>query len=446
MKNSLFAFLVFAALLLVLSCNKSSLLGSEFFADDKLNLTFSDTLISINAETENPDSVPALDLRSSLSQTFFTKLPVGKMLDPVFGLTEARAYVGFTTASTINLDSTAEYELDSVVWVMSYAGAEAYGDTTKFQKLVISQMKNELLDNFIYSNRREDVNATPLARFDFIPYPNSPVVFRKDTIDYRSRPHIRIKLDKSFGEPLVNPKTYLASGPYGGDITKYFKGFEMKMENATNAMVSFNIADDSTGIYIHYKKKFDTVPRTYQFRPIKGSFPSFNHNYTVGTIDRFFNGKKIARGDSLLFAQGMAGANIRLEFPNLSKLGALAFNRVELEMTVQEDSADKYLPNEQFVITTAKGEIVADLLTQGEYTSFGGGLNTEGGGIRRYRFNISNHIHKMYRGTGGTAIYIIPDNRRGSIPNKQETTRRTVIYGPKHSKYPMKLNVYYTKV
>ncbi len=450
MKNIFIANVCLIGLLIVGACNKSSQLGADLFDSSKLDLKFSDNLITVTAETENPDSVVALNLVSA-NPTSLSLLPLGKMYDPVFGVTDARIFANFSYGSTaLALDGAATYVLDDIKVVLAYNGADTYGDTMAQQKIGFYRLDaSESLtgDNLnLFTNKKYKSQTTPLGSLTFTPKPTTRVRVN-DSVSLR--PHISIKLDSTFGKALLDTavhSTYNAS--FGGDIRKYFRGFEFRSEQTTNALLSFNIADDSSGIYLYYHKLgVDSPKLSFRFPFTTTSYPYFNHNYAAGSINKFFNGKKTASGDSLMFVQGMAGANIKFEFPNLKKqLGTAAVNRAELEFTVVEDSTDKYLPIQRFILTTATGSPVNDLLRNSSsvLAEYGGTLVTEAGNVRRYKCNISQHLQDMLYGRAGTVLYLIPDNTRGTIPNKQGTTRRVVLYGTKHSKYPAKLNLYYT--
>jgi Domain of unknown function (DUF4270) len=445
MKNIFIASVCLIGLLIVGACNKSSQLGADLFDSSKLDLKFSDSLITITAQTENPDSVVAINSSTSLSL-----LPLGKMYDPVFGVTDARIFANFTYgASVITLDGATTYVLDDVKAVLAYNAPDTYGDTMAQQKIGIYRLDaSESLANAsstIYTNKKFKSQTTPLGSLTFTPKPYSRIYVNDSTT---LRPHISIKLDTTFGKALLDTAVYSVHTTNKGDVGKYFRGFEIRSDQTTSALLSFNLADDSSGIYLYYHKLGDTVKLSYRFPFATASYPYFNHNYAAGTINQFFNGKKTASGDSLMFVQGMAGANVKFEFPNLKqRLGTAAVNRAELEFTILEDSTDKYLPIERFILTTATGAPVNDLLRNSTsvLAEYGGTIVTEAGNIRRYKCNISQHLQDMLYGRAGTVLYLLPDNGRGTIPNKQGTTRRVVLYGTKHSKYPAKLNLYYTK-
>ena len=75
--------------------------------------------------------------------------------------------------------------------------------------------------------------------------------------------------------------------------------------------------------------------------------------------------------------------------------------------------------------------------------NFGGRLTEESGNngemIQTYTMNISSYFQEILDEVKDPVIYL------RSFP-KQEQGSRVVIYGPGHSKYPMKLSLAYTKL
>ena len=226
MKNIVIASVSLLVLLIVGACNKSSQLGANLFDGNNLNLSFTDTTTVI-AQTENPDSVLAVSVTGNQVATNFTKLPLGKMLDPVFGLTEARIYanLGYPNATAPALDGAATYILDSVMFVLSYNGADSYGDTTQKQSISLYRLDaSESLsgENFTYyTNKRFKTSTTRLGGLDnFTPMPNSKVRVVKDTNQYDYRPHIAFKLDPNFGKALLDTNVYSSFNAFSGSIGK----------------------------------------------------------------------------------------------------------------------------------------------------------------------------------------------------------------------------------
>ena len=157
-----------------------------------------------------------------------------------------------------------------------------------------------------------------------------------------------------------------------------------------------------------------------------------------------------------MFIQGMAGTNVKIEFPYLKNLGKVVINKAELELTVAADSkTETFPPINQLLLRTAQFSAILDVRYDSNFgegataarpkeqlTTAGGTLREEtvaGTKVKKYYFNLSSHLQQMLDGKQGSTIYITPHF-------KEEKASRVVLYGPKNSKYRAKLNLHYTKL
>ena len=148
MKNIRIAFWLLATLCVAASCNKSSLLGSELFESDKLNLQFTDSL-TIRAVNETSDSV----IMSSGGIAFYDLLPLGWLRDSIFGSQEAAIYSNFLNVTSPDTSTFPTATIDSVRLILPYNGSNIYGDTTLEQKVSVFRLTTELKSDIIFSNR-----------------------------------------------------------------------------------------------------------------------------------------------------------------------------------------------------------------------------------------------------------------------------------------------------
>jgi Domain of unknown function (DUF4270) len=454
MKNILSTFVVLIVLSIAFSCNKSSTLGSDLFAGEKLNVDFTDTLL-LNAFSEASDSV----LMYSTSSVPVDSLLVGDIADPVFGRTEARIYCQFRNQTDTVPDFT-KIDVDSAHIELLYSPTRIYGDTTKPFTLGIYRLNEALPTNNIYSNKRYATQATTFKKYTFSPQPTSTiqdiivrtnvsgVVTNRDTLTLS--PRVRVPLDASFISELSKWDTMRLK-----NFAAEFKGLEFRAEGNTEALVNFNFGSSSaTGIYLYYRDKSDTsrTQKTYQFPITIIHFGNFKHGYSSGTISSYINNP--AKNDRL-FLQGMSGPNIKLEFPNLKNLGKAVINKAEIEFTVEPDAKSNILtPIDQIMARTAQLVAIDDLLLDNAYvassttgrvgnkmTTFGGYPRTEvvnGETVKKYYFNVSAQLQAILDGKKGNTLYIVPHF-------KEEKGARVTFYGSKTPKYRAKLNVYYTK-
>jgi Domain of unknown function (DUF4270) len=448
MKNIILALTALSAtLFLNSSCNDSTLLGSDLFTKELLDLTSTDSL-SINALSETNDSVLVNSGGS------FVFLPIGKVKDLTFGSYEARAYT--------ELDSTSAYtfssgKIDSVVFIMGYNAGGIYGDTTQIQKLSLYRLSENIKANsIIYSSQKYAVESTPLGTVEFAPQPRTFINQGKGlTTLADTAPQIRIKItNPAFLQQIETTSNYITTDGNKDVFRKWLKGFEIRAEKETTCMLNMDFGSSSnaiTGLYIYSKK--DAVSSVSFFKSVSSAnikYSYFKNDYKNAKVEPFLNNQKMS--DSLLFAQGMSGTNIKLEIPYIRNLGKIVINKAELELTIKEDDTqlDLFPPIGQILVRDAVQGVITDITEiSGEPTraarfpSSGGfvRVKTEGGEkLSKYIFNISNHLQRMLEGKEGSQIYLVPFF-------KQENGSRVVVYGVgKQLKYRTKINLTYTKI
>jgi hypothetical protein len=480
MKNIWKAFLGLAVCLIVAaSCNKSSLLGSELFENDKLNLKFTDTL-SINALNDAPTPV----LMHVKGITGYDNLPIGNMPDAYFGSLQSSIYAqfGLQNVAAPTFPSLDTAKIDSVRFIMPYNAGGTYGDTTVTQKLVVYRLTEQILGDSIYSNKVFANATTALGSLSFKPTPNTtsqriwqalPGATKTDT--FTDIPHISIPLDINFGREIMRLSTSTLTDTA---FQTWLKGIVVKAETPANCMLNFNMSPSAgtvpagqvsrvAGIYVYYRKNAtDTARQVYTFYTSgQPRYANYKNDFQNGRVKDFVNNPK--RADSLIFLQSLGGSVARLEFPYLKNMGNIAINKAELEFTINEDADTKTIPAlEQLILLTSAAKItdgnivnlsgalsliptnsraIGDVgqsgysvLTFNTIPDFGGYPFTENG-VRKYRMNITQQLQKMLNGTEGTQLYLVPHfqyTRAG----------RVVLYGTKHSKYKAKVNLIFTKI
>jgi hypothetical protein len=483
MKNTWIAFVGLAVCLMIAaSCNKTSLIGAELFENDKLNLQFTDTL-SINALTDAPTSV----LMSVKDASGYDNLAVGNVPDAYFGKLESAIYANFGTRNATqptfpSLDSAI---IDSVRLILPYYAAGIYGDTTATQKLVVYRLTEELKGDTIDSDKAFSTAATALGSLTFKPTPNTTVRRIVDTLPKATKidtfidaPHVSIPLDINFGKEIMRLDPSIYKDTVMSGFQYWLKGLAIKAETPANCMLSFNMGAGITppagqvprpaGIYIYYRNsKTDTIRRLYPFQTsAQTRYANYKNGYQSGKVKEFINSPK--KADSLMFLQSLGGSVTRLEIPNLKNLGNVLINKAEIEFTINDDADTKIFPPlEQLLLLNGSAKIsngnyvqtslttygfsgtntrgVYDLL-QGGYgsqgfavpTDFGGTVVTQNG-VRKYKMNITQHLQRILNGSEGTQFYLVPYFQ-------YTKPGRVVLYGPKHSKYRAKVNVFFTKI
>lgn len=452
MKKISFALFVVVFGLILNSCNEPTPIGSELLTEDQVNVFFTDS-VKLSATTVKEDSVLTYDPDPSV---IYDRFIFGDYTDPIFGDAEAAIYAQLVLDFDEPDFSNATF--DSLVLIMQYDSASTYGDLEADPYgLSIFRISGDVDKESVYfSNSFFETEMTPLVEVPSF----TPMVTAEDTIpgiiDYRFDtdgdtivlpPSLRITMPASLGEELMayDEDIYTSST----NFVEEFKGLFFEATSETNSLLSFDISTTSSSALILYYTEDDTINRQYQyeFSPRFIQYNAFKHDFSGTVVDDFID--DTVKGDSLLFAQAMSGTNIKVELPDIEQLGDIIVNKAELEFTVailDEDDPVNYPPMQNLVAATIDETdnltflALPDVVASGNF----GGLLTDAIGpngemIQKYSMNISGYLQDILDDVEDPLIYL------RAFPKQQQGSRVT-IYGPGHSKYPMKLSLTYTKL
>jgi hypothetical protein len=231
------------------------------------------------------------------------------------------------------------------------------------------------------------------------------------------------------------------------NFLELFNGIHVKALTTSDGIVSFDLADNVSGMTIYYEQDSLKKQYRYSFSSTAVRFSNFKHDPSGYVLENFLDVPN--KGDSLVFLQSMGGPNVKIEIPYAGKLDNLIVNKAELEFTyaiLDEDNEVVFKPLSRMVIVRKESAdepflFISDVILGGQ--SFGGFVKESdvGGGniVNRYSLNISSYFQQMVDGTADNTIYL------RAFP-KQETAGRAVLFGPGHSVYPAKLILTYTKL
>ena len=462
MKNFLAACVIVSTLLICLiSCNKSSTLGADLFAGENANLKFTDTL-SFNAISATSDS--ALMYTQYISS--YSYLPIGKMNDPQFGLTESQLFMQFLPTSTapyFAYDTLNKnlITVDSSFLVFGYAGDRYYGDTTQLQKFSVYCMTEDMGTNDIYSSKQFATKSQSVGSLTFSPKPTTYI--KVDTLNTTTNvrdslksiaPQIKIPIDTTFAHNLMRIDS--ASYSTAANWIAKFQGLNIRAENTTNCMLSVDVANLSTsltGLTVYYRINGDTTHRTFTYATNQLRVANIKTNVgTTSPIASKLNSTKTV--DKFLYVQGLVGPTIKMEIPflqNWKGANKIAINKAEIVFTVNTSDTSIFKLIPQLIAHKPTGALTSDFNDNASlassfapyyyskgYTEF----DTTAAGIVKavkYHVNVSHHLQRMLDGLEGTAIYFSPDP-------KPVRLSRTVLYGLKDTLNRPKLNITFTKL
>ncbi len=463
MKNIVVASVISFVLIAFASCTKSSELGLNIFATDQINALFTDTL-SISAVNESSDSI----LMYNYGNSPFDSLLVGKINDSLFGLQQSQI---FFKPLSLNVPNLGAAVFDSVVMVLGYSVANNYGDTTDLQNFEVYRLTEDMANtDIIYSNKKFAQESSPIGSINFVPSPNTTTIsYPRDTASASgfdtvyTKPQLRIRLDK-LNPSFVNILKGLDTAALGSSVSldstlaNQMNGFTVCAKRTSKCMLSLNLSNSAStatnagaGIYIFYKFPGDTTRYSYQLQT--GSI-SPRSTYFTSDIKKSFAGKYLnsttTSGDYLVL-QGMAGPNIKFEFPSLIKWKnnqKIAINKAELEFTLNTTNTQNYLysPIQQLLCRKPNASFIADftdnsslsLSAQPYYYSGGSLINSDTvTNVYKQKINLTHQLQRIVDGVDGPTLYITPNQ-------KQIVAARSIFYGTKDAKRRPKLSVTYT--
>jgi|GEM_PF-1412641 len=472
LKGTICASIFFIALLLINACNDPTDIGNGFIADDDFLFThFTDTL-TVKAYLEVDDSIV-----TNNSSTFL----IGATTDPVFGRSQASLYFqvkmeGNNLALSVPDDETPIY--DSLVLSLDYAGSSTstiYGDDifNYLQEYRIDRLDENL--PFLEQEFTDDDTTNIVKKY----YATDEVLvsdylgnyfFHHDifnTIDLGEEgiadPQLRFKLPDFLGLEIFND---LQNNPtlFENDstFTEYFNGFRIQPGNNATAIAFFNMTSSFTKmtLYYHYNVVDDetgSVTEVSQLTnfPVKTSsnennsviFNNYQHNYNSTEIETVLNSTDQQLTD-LGYMQSMIGLNMRLQIPYLQNLGNILVNRANFEITEFNDGyieplVDTLYPPPILLAYRVAPETDEEGFANTDYDIFNlleEDTDTAGNIIHKYNVFLNYAIQNEILNGTYEKEYVV------SIPAKSISASRVKVYGPTHNEFPLKLNLYYTKV
>ena len=422
------------------SCGKSSIIGAEVIpGDDILNAQFTDT-ISIITFTERDDT-----LLSSKLNTYL----LGSMEDPIFGKSFAGIYAQLRLPSN-ELNFPNNPTLDSVVLTLRYA-KDLYGKKSSPHTIVVYEVTQDMdVQKSYFSDQTFSINTAELGRIqNVVPQTLLPVYAGGDTL----LPHLRIRLDNSFGQKLLN-QSGTVNFQSNEDFLKFFKGLYISPDTSmgfAESMMHIDMLSTLSTVTLYYKNSVeDSLSQSFDISGNSAIVNQFKHNYSGTTIsDQLLNSGE----DSLGYIQGMAGLRVRVQFPNISNFGNISINKAELVITAKNlPSNDTFsLPQQLLPRTVNKntGTVEATLdealsIITSSY-SLGGAKEQvviNGETYSRYKINLVRFLSLLsLQQVTDTDLLIV-------LPARNESAARIVVGGGNHPDpaLRMKVNLFYTKL
>ncbi len=446
MRNTIIALaMLFAALFSMNSCNDPTIIGSDLLSGDQINVAFTDT-ISLQARTVMGDSVRTYSPNPSLQLTSYL---CGALDDPVFGLSTAQVFAGLSLNNGNSPNPAFSDDgvgLDSIVLILPWFANGFYGDTTEIYGLAVYRLEEQLDDTIEYFSNQSLIAFEKIGETKIIPSPNTKTTIESpgsDSIVIDTLiPELRIRMDEGFSSEFFNAVALNFESSTA--FLNFFKGINVRPTTTNGGMLSFSLRSPAAVMAVYYHR--DSMYYQYNF-PISAQsvkFTTFEQDYTGSTIENFIDDPE--KGDSLVFLQGMAGVNVRVNFPYSGALSNIAVNKAELELTIlqlAEEGGINYDPVDRMIVSEVKEDGSKRLITdvtlaisrnRNNFSTIFGGTVVDG---NKYLLNLTSHYQELILGSVSNEIEI-------SVFLKGDKASRVVLAGPKLSDSPLKLRLSFT--
>jgi hypothetical protein len=421
--------------LLIASCTKEiTPIGSKLFdPGELLSMGYTDT-VQIRAYSIPDDSVYTLNL--SYAQ-------IGSMYDPIFGRTDAKFYSQVITSLTKTRFGTNPV-FDSAYLYLPYK--TSYGDTISNTTFHVYHLADPLLDSIhSYSNRTiayEENNE--FGAITFQPRPH-------DSVYYSGAKHVatlRIPINSNFGNLVLAADT--ASLNTASAFAKYIKGISIVADrqniSGKGCIVGFDITTTSSYIKMYYHNPGDTVKSTtFYVNSSCSHFQNYDHNgyaEAIPELKQQITGTT-SLGKQFLYAQGMGGIKIKIEFPYLKQSfdpSTMVLNDAQLVMA--NTSVSTVFTSPAYISLRGIGEKGTtspyNIVDENEGSGYFGGIYDKGS--NSYRFRLTRYIQQVLLGqVNNNGLHLI-------IPGSGMNGARLVLNGTASGQSDMKLFLRYTKL
>lgn len=485
-----FSFFVFLLSILSTACTRvsTSELGLGLLPSlDAINTK--DTIIEVETETvDMPDSLKIygsdLHILGELNN------------DPLFGKTKATMYFQllpgfFPFYFPGNKDSIT---IDSAVLIVKYAGF--YGDSTRPVKINLHQIDPATpLDiskyypaNYpeVFGIRTGAALANPVT-VDLAKLKDS-VINRYEASNYQ----IRIKLLDRVANMFI--KDFDSNGAYKNDTTlrQYFPGFALTVDPTANnnVLLKINMTDTNTKLALYYRSTYlpagtigtvDTTVKYMRFSlSANGDANFIKRNRTGSEANNHMNGNT---NDSLVYVQASPGTAVKIKIPAIKTFANKLIHRAELIAEQVPDDArlnttDAQMLPPRYLLLAAYDSVKRILrnvptdyqsISNAEMFARFGGFQTYKtlngyDKVATYNFNITRYMQgviakkdsvfdfRLFAPVNDSLIYVPPypyntsstvDYITSSTAN-QPAMGRVRLGGGRHSRFRMRLRVYYS--
>jgi hypothetical protein len=436
-RQALFALI--AAFALSACSTEPDLLGLNLTPQgDKLNAFFNDTTTVIAFNT------PIDTLRTSVLPGYtainFPSILCGSIYDTAFGKVEA-SFATQLWLSSLKPTISANPSADSVVLQLPYTAL--FGDSLSAHTLNVYELTQPLRgDTSYYSTQfiTPDPGAL-VGSATFVPDVKDSVTL--SAVKYA--PMLRIKLNNSFGNKILNGGTSLNTEESFRNLVKglYFTTAP-KNVLGQGSIITFDLSGTNAGLQIFYHTPSDSGSISLYVNGASSqrynTFNFHNYQYADPLFKAQFLSKDSTKGQQRLFLSGMSPSNIKITFPYILKYKdkqRAGFNQAFLVIDAPYASKTIYPPAQLNLYKVYKDGTASSVedLTTSTPTAIAGTYDT----IKmQYRFQVTQYLQNILKAGKQDYYLVLAPYTPGRTP------AQLVIPGTKALKKRIRLEMIYT--
>jgi len=445
--------IVIFALLINVGCNEDTLVGTELFNDNDIAVNSFDTL-TLQAKTTTLDSVRLYNLQNTTISTFL----IGEIEDEFFGRTkaslvaEAHYFVDLTTGALQLPDYNEGDVLDSMILVLFLDDRGNYGDSTATHDISVYRITDHMRSfTSIFSTDNIAFDPSPIGELMSHTINRDSVRIYdpvRDTTSF-SDAQIRIPLNEAVSKELFED---LADVNRDSAFVAAFNGIRVESTPSNSSCFGINISTSTfnSRIVSYYHRGDTAMVYNYPLNdltvnvPIGRRFTDFERDLSNSVVSQLSGDTE--KGDSLLFIQAMLGHTIEIDLSAALVLDDILINKAELEMVVAEPIDENFgifPPMETIIMSVVNNDGTAGLVEEvneglafDQLSSFFGGVvetdNENGVILYKYKMNITRTLTDILRNEFSPNLVLAP-------LFVTERAERSIIFGPGHNDYPMRL-------
>jgi hypothetical protein len=400
---------------------------------DLLSMGYTDT-VQVSAYSITEDSVSTHNLNFAM---------IGSMYDPIFGKTSADFY-SQVLLSTTRVRFGTNPVFDSAFIYLPYLSA--YGDTMSNMTFRVYSLTETIYDSVhIYSNSRVSYDeANPIGELTFQPRPHDSAYYEGSS----QAPYLRIPLNSVFGNYILNTSDTNALNT-DDNFVKFFKGIVIKADPQNTpgkgSIIAFNIPTKTCRISMHYHNTEDTLSYSFLITDGSSRFQHYDHNgYAEATpmLRQQLQGDTLL-GKQFLFAQGLSGVKIKLNFPNLKQWAgneSIVINDAQLIFGNASASEVFSYPSSVTLRAVGEGGSTSPYTLVDESEGAGYFDGTYNKASNTYRFRLTRYLQQVLTGkANNNGLHLI-------VPGSSYIANRLVLNGTSSPQADVKLYIKYTRL